>query len=274
MGLLEHQDRIKKDIQVAIDVWKEFLNEMGELVEYAYVKGSAFKKWASDIDYIPYVSDVDIHVKIIDDDRITPLTPESFGAAYSLTEQYENRFKNKSKQDYYHIPRIQLVQLNLHGGKGYNVPPREQDVKPIISPVKFKPELAPKKVKIIDMRNVLVERDFIDSFPEKLFFLSMYDYIPLLHKISGKVSPFPVRLLNQFVRENPHEVWNWNRTRVVDELHKLGFEMLAEHYRKYYNLGWRAQESHFQDTNIVRELLKYGYSVLFETYLEMYKLKR
>jgi hypothetical protein len=89
------------------------------------------------------------------------------------------------------------------------------------------------------------------------------------------VSPFPARLLNQFlVRENPHDIWNWNRTRVVDELHKLGFDMLAEHYRQYYLIGWDLQQSHFQDTDLFRKLLKYGYSVLYETFIEMYKLDR
>ena len=275
MGLLDNRDRIRKDINLAIEVWKEFFEELDDLIEYSYLKGSAVKDWDSDIDYIPYISDLDIHVKVIDEERLTPLDPTSFPLAMNFTERYEKSFYNKCKKENhtsYHLPRIQVVQLNLHGGQGYNVPPREQDVTIIKGEMSYKTEFPHKNVRNMDMRNVIVEKDFIDSFPERFFYKSNFEYFDLLFKLASRVSPFPARLLNQFVRENPHDVWQWNRTKVVEELNKLGFDILAHHYKQYYILGWKLQETNFKDTDLFRQTLKYGYSVLYETYIEMYKI--
>lgn len=275
MGLIERQLQIKKDINIAVDVWKELLQDI-EYIEYIYVKGSAFKEWTSDIDYVPHISDLDIHVKLENvsktkhPTRITPLHQESFELGYNLTNNYEKLFYDKCKEknhESFHIPRIQIVQLNLHGGSGYNVPPRTQDITMITGSIISKPEFSHDKVRRMDKRNVLVEKDFLDSFAEKLFYLSSYEYFDLLYKITGKVSPFPARLLNQILlNENPHDIWTWNKTKIHGELIKQGFKTIAEFYKQYFLSGWKLFESKFQDTTLFREVIKNGFSVLLEVY--------
>ena len=59
------QEDIKQDIQIAIKVWKDMLNDfMPDNIDYIFTKGSSAKKWESDMDYVPVISDVDIHVKL------------------------------------------------------------------------------------------------------------------------------------------------------------------------------------------------------------------
>ena len=277
MGLMDNKDQIKTDITIALDVWKELLEELGEKIEYVYAKGSAIKHWDTEIDYVPHISDLDIHVKVINKERITPLGYESFGLAYELTEDYEQMFKEKAKEqehECFHLPRIQLVQLNLHGNQGYNVPPREQDVTILKGNIKYKSEFPHNKVRYMDTRNVLKEKDFINSFSEHFFYLSSYEYFKLFFKMAGKVSPFPARLLNQIlVNENPHDVWNWNRTKIVAKLNEHGFNALAEHYKQYYVTGWDLYSSKFENTDLFRQLLKFGYYVLFRTYHEILKIE-
>lgn len=95
------QDGYKTDIIRALDIWKEILREHGS-VKYAYVHGSALKQWESDIDYVPFISDVDLHIypekNIIFDDDIS----------WEVPIIYEDGFV---EEPYLHLPRINIKNI-------------------------------------------------------------------------------------------------------------------------------------------------------------------
>ncbi|MFW9769230.1 MAG: hypothetical protein ACFFEM_10450, partial [Candidatus Thorarchaeota archaeon] len=61
----EMMKKARKDTQCAMEVWSDTLVEvLGSSLESIYSKGSATKPWESHIDYVPTISDVDIHITI------------------------------------------------------------------------------------------------------------------------------------------------------------------------------------------------------------------
>ncbi len=84
----------RKDVDAAISVWGELIPErMGERIRYAMLKGSALKEWDSLVDYVPVISDLDIHIGTINDQPIFPLNRDGFLYALESTRLYEERFK-------------------------------------------------------------------------------------------------------------------------------------------------------------------------------------
>ncbi len=53
----------RKDVEAAIAVCGELIPErMGDRVSYATLKGSVLKSWDGLVDYVPVISDLDIHI--------------------------------------------------------------------------------------------------------------------------------------------------------------------------------------------------------------------
>lgn len=107
-------EKAKKDIETAIEIWKELLTEnYNVILEYAYAKGSAVKNWQSEIDYVPIISDLDIQVKFKENrfffenqDLFVNLDESS-----NLVREYEKRFYKRRKKPL-HLPRMQVTILN------------------------------------------------------------------------------------------------------------------------------------------------------------------
>ena len=60
---------LKKEIKYMLDSFVEALLEIIPKKDIAgiYFKGSAIKEWASPLDYVPEISDIDIHLLFSDD---------------------------------------------------------------------------------------------------------------------------------------------------------------------------------------------------------------
>lgn len=57
------EEKLRKDIDFMVKTAKEvLLKNFGKNIVGIYFKGSASKKWDSHIDYVPELSDVDIHI--------------------------------------------------------------------------------------------------------------------------------------------------------------------------------------------------------------------
>ena len=75
-----------------------------------YLKGSSVKAWESPLDYVPEVSDVDIHVWFRDDNswrRHLDTVPQ----ALEIQAGVEACFKDRIARPIHH-PRLQLIVLN------------------------------------------------------------------------------------------------------------------------------------------------------------------
>ena len=241
---------IREEINIGFSIWKELLQEFG--ADYAYTKGSAVKSMEAAIDYVPELSDIDIHVKFNE----FPGSNESEKLKRSLciSKAFRQRYFN-SVDNPIHIPRAQVTFIDqLEKLPGY--------ITPILSDVKLlfgEPNLAlihsiqGKKWREIDKRNLLQEGEFLPNFYRSAIDLNTLAYWKLLRRLSWRVSPSIARFLSQ--SENPKEIWECNRSGLLKKLQMKGCKNLADSYTKYYLKGWDAFNFQFQDDKTMSELI-------------------
>ena len=137
--------KARDDVKACLQVWKEILSEESRGVEYAYAKGSATKNWDSPIDYVPEISDVDIHIFTTKPEGLfTP--PYNFDDAIHLSEHYETRFR-EIKQDALHMPRSQIMHIKrMKEFMEKYCPPRISDVHILFG--------APQQEEILDVDTI------------------------------------------------------------------------------------------------------------------------
>jgi len=254
-------EKTRADINASLDAWVSVLTKsLGHRLKYAYAKGSALKSWDSPIDYVPIISDVDIHIMLEDNEGLFPDAEDKFVAAMEISQDYENRFMEK-RPDHLHIPRSQLILIDTLSAILEYVPPRIQDVSMIIG--EFSEPVYPSvdKIRKIDLENLLSLTEFVKKIPGRVVDRTGLDFWAIIREMTWRVSPSPIRLLTQ-TAENPIDVWSWNRTRTTNELREQGYSKIADHYRDYYLAGWKLFISGFTSSVDFRQTLANGYYVL------------
>jgi len=262
----EMMKQAREDTQCAMKVWAEVLPEiLGSRLESMYTKGSANKPWDSHIDYVPTISDVDIHITLKDNKPLFGSYSEDFEKAVEISKRCEDEFIRK-KPDHFHIPRMQIIETyHLKQNEGYT-PPRPQDISvlygdPAISKKKPKPEI----IQEIDLAHIIELKEYLQDMPRRIFDRTGLDWWAVIRVMTWKVSPSPVRVITQ-THSDPLEVWSWNRTKICEALLERGYEKLAEHYHGFYDAGWCLFLSGFGDLKAFRETAVHGYYVLYESY--------
>lgn len=258
-GLLE---KARVDVRLSLQIWTEVLEEMlGSKIAYVYAKGSAIKPWNSPIDYVPGLSDLDIHIMLKEGASMFPLGDDAFFGAMQIPLRFEELFLDRGK-GYLHVPRAQLILLNdLVKDPPLYVPPRSRDVLAMIGYFLELDQFSPESIREIDYKNILELESFLESLPMSLVDRIGLDWWVLIRRMCWRVSPTPVRLLTQIL-DDPQEVWSWNRTRVCKELEVQGLSQISMDYKAYYMAGWRLFLSEFQDSEAFRDTVMYGYKVL------------
>jgi hypothetical protein len=246
-----------RDIEHAIEYWIQVLNDFG--VTYAYAKGSAVKRWDSKIDYVPIISDLDIHYRLESDPEF------DLQQSIAIMIEYENYMNEFQCQ---HIPRMQL--MALQNFQESFVPPLPEQIQPIIG----RPSLAqiPKKADFrdIDRSRLFEEREYLERMAERAFECTGIEVWRRVREVTWRVSPAPVRLLSQI--EEPSETWTWNRTTISDKLEQHGFDDLAEDYREFYILGWDYFEAGLINTKIGLEMYRTAFDVIKSSIEEIRQL--
>ncbi len=253
--------KARHDIRMCLQVWSEVLREnLGERLRYAYAKGSAVKTWDSAIDYVPVVSDVDIHVYLSDDAGLFAGCDDPFKRSMEVSSRFETVFYQR-EPDPLHLPRTQIVLLNdVMKQEGFTMP-RLRDVQPIVGNPDFSSQSSPETIRHQDLTNLRGLGEFLDAVPLKTIDRAGFDFWSLIRTMIWRVSPAPVRLLTQN-HDDPLEVWSWNRTRVAEELKTQGHELLEQHYRGFYEAGWRLFISGFTSSEDFRGMVNHGYYLL------------
>lgn len=271
------EDELREDVTIALDIWKDLLLEFfQDDIEYIYAKGSSTKPWESKIDYVPQISDVDIHVKLFNTNSNSLLHP-SLEISLSLITEYQKRFllHNKSlNRIYIHLPRVQLVILNKITADLINFTyPRTQDVKILYGNPIFPQEVEYDLVRNRDRQELLKLQDTLRIIPEALRDRSdKYELYIVLRRMNFLVSPTPVRLLTQLlVDDNPYDIWIWNRTTITGKLKELNFHSIANNYEQYYLLGKELFNEDFNNTEKFLSLISTGLKVLELVYNEIKK---
>lgn len=255
------QAEAKRDVKTALAVWTRILERrLTNQLEYAYAKGSATKTWDSPIDYVPVISDLDIHVKT----SCGTLFQENdeFAEAMTMSREYEETFL-KRHPNCLHIPRTQLVSMQKLKEHVSYVPSRKQDVKMLIGAFEKQDVPPESRIREIDRSSLLSDEEFLHEMPMMVVDRTGLDFWNAIRRMNWRLSPAPVRLLSQ-LHDNPMETWSWNRTTVVHSLEKHGYDRIGELYTDFYMSAWDLFLSDFKGLEEYRSVVENGYYLLKE----------
>ncbi|MBD3207084.1 hypothetical protein GF319_12180, partial [Candidatus Bathyarchaeota archaeon] len=225
----ENLRNARLDVEAAIEVWTDITSNHLENLEYAYIKGSATKFWQTPIDYVPILSDIDLHIKTLDDKPLFPSTKEGFLSSLKITALYEKLFKSL-RSGYLHIPRPQIVTMENLDPRW--IPEDKEKIKVLYGEVKPGESRTCEDIRDEDYQSLKELGPVLASLPMMLIDRIGMDYYRIIRSICWRVSPSPIRLLSQ--TEDPEYVWGLNRTQVHRELENAGYADTAEYYKEYY----------------------------------------
>ncbi|MFX1370178.1 MAG: hypothetical protein ACFFAY_16430 [Promethearchaeota archaeon] len=254
----------RHDVRMCIQAWADVLREtLGNRIDYVYSKGSSCKKWDSPIDYVPVLSDVDIHICLKDNDWFFAESELPFEDAMDLSRKFEERFF-ELESDPLHFPRSQLIHVNEFMQKNERfIPPIIEHVHPVIGVPKRMPFPSVENARKWDKENVLELEEYLKEVSMSVVDRAGFDFWSQIRRICWRVSPMPVRLITQ-IHENPYEVWTWNRTQIATKLGEMGLADIERLYRDYYMAGWRLFLSEFRNRHEFREVVHNGLRLLNE----------
>lgn len=209
-------------------------------VRAIHLKGSAVKPWDSPIDYVPGLSDVDIHVTLTDDTAEAALDDLEIALRVNraVLEAYRRRVP-----DALHVPRPQLVLADRLTRDPNVLPSPAGTVETLWGETYPAYHLTAEEqaVQRSRDRDELTRPDhlaFVDALPLRAIDRLGDRLVPLLGELNWRVSPVAPRVLE--VLGAPYaEAWGMNRTSLVAELRARSVGPLAAAYESYYLAGWR-----------------------------------
>jgi hypothetical protein len=255
------EKNLRKDITLMLETVKEvLLKSFGKSIVGIYFKGSANKKWDSLIDYVPELSDIDIHV-MFKNQKIYDSFCLDINKVLKLTEQLESLYFKKNKYPS-HLPPLQLLSLNkIHSEEDY-VPPVQSTVATIYGK-EYSLYYNPKK-HIIDIKKrsrkqILEHESVLRTIRTKGCYRYGNYLYKYLNELSWRLSSAGPNFLclNNFTYEN---AWSLNRTYIVKNLKKLKYMNLAKSYHDYYYYAHRYFIT--KDSTDLRKAVKNGYTAL------------
>jgi hypothetical protein len=255
--------RARGDTECALEIWAEILPRFFEpRLEYIYAKGSALKPWDSHIDYVPTISDVDIHIGLKDDEPLFGDTPKDFDTAINLARQCEEEFLRR-RPNHLHVPRMQVMETRFLLQNEKYTPPRPEDIQVLYGEPHLRELPSPDIIRAGDLERIFDEKEFIDDLPRRILDRTGLDWWAIIRIMCWRVSPSPIRILTQ-KHPDPLDVWSWNRTTIHRELLKEGHDKIASYYHGFYESGWSLFLSEFNGLSEFRAVVTHGYNLLVE----------
>jgi hypothetical protein len=257
--ITEDLGEARLDVDASIEVWRDVIEtRLGDRIDYAIVKGSATKKWESFVDYVPIISDLDIHIGTKGDHPLFTPNREGFLFALETTRLVEEKFLEIRPRNI-HIPRPQIVIIK--NAQLDWLPEKSEKVIHLYGETTVKPHETVEGLRARDLSELQGLGPLLERLPERVIDRIDLEYYRILRMLSYIVSPSPVRVLSQ-IHDDPKHLWSLNRTHVILELRKYHLGKLGDAYSDYYLAGWRAFLSGFKDNEAMRHLLKCAYAVL------------
>lgn len=256
------KDELKKEINVMIDsfvhVILKYIPE--KEIKGIYFKGSSQKNWDSIIDYVPELSDIDIHLLIKNDFYADQKRNFTLDKAFKMQSDIEREFAaNVTKR--WHIPRPQFILLNELADKDDYLPAPPNAVSTLFGEP-YACNMPEKSIYIdIDKKKMLKEEPYIKDYAFNVIDqIGKYMKFPL-RNINYRISPVGPRVLD-ILGVSPEDSWAINRTAIVKKLYNLGEGKLAHDYAMYYKCGWEYFLSDYRDADAARKGLLAGFKVL------------
>jgi hypothetical protein len=238
---------LKQEIEVAAECFIESIQtHMGlEDIEQMYLKGSAFKRWDSPIDYVPVLSDIDLHVLFRGDRWRAHLSDLELSAAIASTTGQMLALRCPSP---IHVPRLQMVAVNkLQESEDFIRSPattvRVVTGEPYLADV---PERERRRRAAV--ANISEAHELLGRLPDLVADRYSIHLRTVLRELSWRVSHAGPRVLD--LLDVPfEEVWSGNRTKIVTLLDEAGEHEMARQYVSYYLAGWTYFLSADRDTD-------------------------
>ncbi len=232
-------DRLRLETRAMADAWVEVLTgTLGSPVRAIHWKGSALKAWDSPIDYVPGLSDVDIHLLLADDADEVAL--DAVDVALKVNAAVIEAFRRRMP-DALHIPKPQLVLANRLDREPGILPSPASTVttlfgEPYEARILTEAEQALSRQR--DRDELLAPRAYVEGLPLRIIDRPGPYLEPLLSELNWRVSPVAPRVI-ELAGVSYDETWSMNRTSLVAALIEAGQAELARAYRSYYEAGWR-----------------------------------
>ena len=260
------RDRLRLEAECLAECFRDQLLSLipdGE-IRAIYLKGSVVKRWESALDYVPEVSDVDMHVWF-HDDAAWPKYLGTVPQALEVQRGVEARFAARISRPL-HEPRPQLIVMNkmmaefedfLHSPRlivrvlyGENYP--EADYSGSAS------------IRRHDSTRLVDEAGWVDKMPLHLVDKPGRYLREALRALVWRVSPTGPRALHVYGLDT-EQAWSMNRTRVTLALRDLGLTSLADGYADFYMASWDYFLSGFTDSDVGRLAIEAAVRVLTES---------
>lgn len=214
-----------------------------------YLKGSSIRAWDTRVDYVPELSDVDIHVRLAEG---APPVVRSFPFALRVAEGALERFRTIFPSPA-HTPRPQLFFLDqMEKLPGY-LPSPPAGVRTLFGDEyrgATRDEYA--HVRVSDTDRFCADADFVRrELAGKVIDRPGALLWRVVATLTFRIAPAGPRLLTH-LGISPWDAWSMNRTGVVCALAERGHEGVADHYAGFYLAGWAGFESGFRDAHAAR----------------------
>ncbi|MGV8168729.1 MAG: hypothetical protein ACP5N3_01605 [Candidatus Nanoarchaeia archaeon] len=229
------KETLRKEIDLYTQTFTEvFLKKIGkENVKAIYFKGSGNKKWDSLLDYVPGLSDIDIHILFRNQKKyknIADNITNSLKFSQILEDAYLSRARTRI-----HIPLLQIRNLNELKKRPFYQSTPEATVKTLYGE-KYRYEKI-NETKNNVLKSLQEHDDFINKFPDRLIDTHIDQYSRRLKEISWRLSPSASNLL-VLIGEDYTATWSKNRTETYNTLKNIGEKKLAEDFASFYVYSW------------------------------------
>ncbi len=228
-----------------------------------YLKGSATKRWDSPLDYVPEISDVDMHLWFHGDDTWRRHLG-TLSQAMDVHRKVELRYRSKISQPI-HEPRPQLIVMNkLMAEFDDFVFSPGSTVRVLFGEDYPEADYSdPDRIRLGDCRRLIENAEYLGVLPLQAVDKPGRYLWESLRALVWRVSPAGPRVLHVMGIET-EEAWSLNRTGVVSNLRRLGQSSLADHYSGFYLSAWEYFLSGFKNTDAGRTAIGRGARVLSE----------
>lgn len=236
---------------MALAVRDSLLDICAGAVTAIWFTGSAQKRWDSPLDYVPELSDVDVHVRWTDPERWTDAI--DLGRGLALHAQIESRYAAAIAEPL-HMPRVQLVAvheveqipsyLGVPEGMAdslYGPPPKAAAAADQVIASRL------DAASLVSMADPLM----LATEPSRFVELPGWHLFGALRNLNWRVSPVGPRVLSALGTKYA-VAWSANRSATVRMLRDLGELELATTYSGYYEQAWSFYLSGWRDTDAGR----------------------
>jgi hypothetical protein len=237
---------IRREVDAMVDAVSGALIEaLGDSLAGLWLKGSSTRPWDSPLDYVPELSDVDLHYSLAGPVDLTT------DALVSLHAEIDSRFA-EAAPDALHTPRPQLLSIeNVENIPGY-LPCPVAAVRTLCGAVPQGPpaDLDPGVVRRSEAGRLVSSGGpgVVRSASLGLLENPGHHLFRTLRALAWHVSPVGGRVVA--ARTGDFErAWSANRTTLVTTLTAMGEIALAEAMVDYYTSAWRFFLSGWRDAD-------------------------